>query len=147
MENLSKLSDSLNELILLHGLTEKSLAENCHLPVSCVSLYVRGKQAPYLDSLIKLADYFHCSVDYLLGRTDTYTQKEYLPCPPFSDRIDELLKASNLPLSDIYNKKTGISKSSFYTWKRGESAPTLDNIVKLAEIFGCSVDFLLGREN
>lgn len=144
MEILSNFSDSLKELITLHNLTEKSLAEKADIPVSSVSVYINGKQAPYLETLIKLADFFGCSVDFLLNRTVDKGEKQYKPCPPFSQRLNELLKESKLTFQDFQLK--GISKSSFYVWKRGESVPTVDNLVKLAEVFECSVDFVLGRE-
>ena len=33
-----------------------------------ISLYERGEKAPSVDALIKLADYFGVSIDFLLGR-------------------------------------------------------------------------------
>ena len=35
-----------------------------------ISYYKSGKNDPTGENLIKLADYFNVSVDYLLGRTD-----------------------------------------------------------------------------
>ncbi len=32
--------------------------------------YERGEAEPSLETLIKIADYYHVSTDYLLGRTD-----------------------------------------------------------------------------
>lgn len=32
--------------------------------------YERGEREPNNDALIKIADYYHVSVDYLLGRTN-----------------------------------------------------------------------------
>ena len=40
---------------------------------------------------------------------------------------------------------TNISKARFFEWKSGKRKPSLDNIIKLAEFFDCSVDFVLGR--
>lgn len=146
MNALNKLADTLNELMLLNGLTEQTLSEKSGVPIACISSYVRGLQAPYIDTLIKLSDYFKCSIDYLLGRTDN-CKKSFSGSVAFAQRFTELLKANNC---SSYNEAFGemqISKSSFYEWKRGKSLPTLENLVKLADFFGCSVDFLLGREN
>ncbi|MBD5636848.1 MAG: helix-turn-helix transcriptional regulator [Clostridia bacterium] len=145
MSNLSKLSDTLNEILAIRGLTKSSLAEGSDIPVSCISQYANGKQAPYLDTLIKLADYLHCSIEYLLGRTDDCSEKIYKPCPPFGKRLEELRKKKNYTSQYIYSQD-GISKSSYYSWRRGESSPTLENLVTLAKVFDCSVDELLGRE-
>lgn len=146
MDILSKLSETLHEVLEIRGLTMSTLAEGSDIPVSCISQYVHGKQAPYLDTLIKLADYLHCSIDYLLGRTDDCSDKIYKPCPPFSERLKELRKEKHFISQYIYSQE-GISKSSYYEWRRGESLPTLENLVALAKVFDCSVDKLLGRES
>lgn len=145
MYNLSKLSETLNELLQINGLTEKSLSEKTGIPVSCISLYTRDLQAPYLGGLVKLADAFGCSTDYLLGLSDDYVRKTYKPCPPFGQRLGFLLKDKKKSAYEIYTG-TGVSKSSFYEWKRGESLPTVEKAALLAELFSCSVDYLLGRE-
>ena len=146
MNILSNLSDTLNEILTIRGLTKSALAEGSGIPVSCISQYVNGKQAPYLDSLIKLADYLHCSIDYLLGRTDDCSEKTYKSCPPFAERLEALRKEKKLPSNKIYDRE-GISKSSYYEWRRGASLPTLENLVSLAKVFDCSVDYILGRES
>ncbi len=145
MDILSKLSDALKELMLINDLTEKTLAEQTGIPIACISVYVRGLQLPYIDTLLKLADYFKCSVDYLLGLTDNFCKKDYNYSSTFLQRFNELLVTNNCTTY----KKFGIneiSKSSFYDWKRGKSLPTLENLVKLAQRFNRSIDYILGRE-
>ena len=44
-------------------------------------------------------------------------------------------------------KDTSISESTLYNWKFNRSAPTLENIITLADYLECSVEFILGREN
>ena len=146
MDILSNLSDTLKELKDLRGLTEQEIAEGSGIPVSCISQYVRGKQAPYLDSLIKLADFLHCSVDYLLGKSDDCSERIYKACPPFAERIEELRKKKGFTSKKIYSSE-GLSKTSYYEWRRGESLPTLENLAYLAKAFNCSIDEVLGRES
>ena len=145
MSILSNLSDTLKELIELRGLTEQMIADGSGIPVSCISQYVRGKQAPYLDSLIKLADYLHCSIDFLLGNSDDCSDKTCKTCPPFSERLEELRKKKGLTSMQIYNAE-GLSKSSYYEWRRGKSLPTIENLANLAKVFDCTIDEVLGRE-
>lgn len=40
------------------------------LPPSALSKYERGETVPMADSLAKIADYYHVSMDYLWGRTN-----------------------------------------------------------------------------
>ena len=35
-----------------------------------ISRYERGEREPGISELIAIADYFHVSVDYLIGRTE-----------------------------------------------------------------------------
>ena len=44
--------------------TELSTTQNT------ISRYETGEREPGIEELIKLADYFNVSVDYLIGRTD-----------------------------------------------------------------------------
>ena len=39
----------------------------------------------------------------------------------------------------------GLSKAAVTRWKQTESTPNGDVLCKLADYFGCSVDYLLGR--
>ena len=40
---------------------------------------------------------------------------------------------------------TGISTGNISDWKAGKSKPTAEALVLVADYFGCSVDYLLGR--
>lgn len=42
-------------------------------------LYKWKKNSPNSDTLQKVADYFNVSTDYLLGRSDTLTEKAFRP--------------------------------------------------------------------
>lgn len=46
------------------------VSELCGLPSDAVRRYERGEAKPSMDALIKLADYFEVSIDYLIGRSD-----------------------------------------------------------------------------
>ncbi len=44
-------------------------------------------------------------------------------------------------------KLLGLSHVSYMRYEDGTSEPTQENLVKLADIFGVSVDYLLGRDD
>lgn len=48
----------------------KKLSEATGISTGNISDWRTGKSKPGAESLIKIADYLDCSVDYLLGRTD-----------------------------------------------------------------------------
>ena len=41
-----------------------------------------------------------------------------------------------------------VSDAAVYLWETGETRPKLDNLIKLAELYGCTIDDLVtgGRE-
>ncbi len=58
-----------------NDLSQKVIAEHLHCSQQVYSAYELGQRDIPTDILIKLADYFDTSTDYLLGRTDI--QKPY----------------------------------------------------------------------
>lgn len=44
------------------------VSQLCGLPPDAVRRYERGESKPTLEALVKLADYYEVSLDYLVGR-------------------------------------------------------------------------------
>jgi transcriptional regulator with XRE-family HTH domain len=72
---MSSFPERLVELRKSRSLTQKQLAEAIGAHERGIRFYEAGKKQPTLDSLMKLADYFDVSIDYLVGRSDD-------PSPP-----------------------------------------------------------------
>ena len=51
-------------------LSQKQVAEILHIQQTVYSRYERGYQTIPVEHLLVLADYYHVSADYLLGRTN-----------------------------------------------------------------------------
>ena len=51
-------------------LTQKELADILSVSESIVSFYETGRRVPGSEVVERIADYFKCSTDYLLGRTE-----------------------------------------------------------------------------
>lgn len=60
----------IKELRKQNGMTQASLAKVLKVSDRTVGFYETGGRDPDTDTLIKLADFFDVSVDYLLGRSD-----------------------------------------------------------------------------
>lgn len=63
-------SDRLKYLRSTEDLTQRDLANKLGITSGAVGMYESGKRFPDNAILNKIADYFHVSTDYLLGRTD-----------------------------------------------------------------------------
>lgn len=66
MENLKALREKRN-------ITQIKLSTEVEVSQELISRFEIGKNKPTVDNLIKLADYFNCSTDYLLQRTNIPT--------------------------------------------------------------------------
>lgn len=64
----------------------------------------------------------------------------------FSDIFKQLLQNNNVTAYQM-SKDTGISESLISNWKSGRQLPKYDSLNTLADYFGVSGDFLLGRTN
>lgn len=60
----------LKELRTSRGLTLEQLGKEVGSTRATIGNFENGNKTPSLDLLIKLAEYFNVSIDYLAGRTD-----------------------------------------------------------------------------
>ena len=65
------LGNNLKKLLEDNDLQNKDLANYLQVKEQTVSGYTTDKHAMSIENLIKAADYFNCSTDYLLGRVET----------------------------------------------------------------------------
>ena len=63
----------------------------------------------------------------------------------FRERLLALRKEFEYTQRQI-SEMLGISQPSYIRYENGTAQPTLQNLVKIADIFDVSVDYLLGRE-
>ena len=60
--------DRILELIKKNGITEYRVMKDCALQTNSFTYWKKGRATPGLDALIKIANYFNVSIDYLIGR-------------------------------------------------------------------------------
>ena len=52
------------------GLSQKDLAKMFNVKDPTINRYEKGHRQPDTETLIKLSDFFECSTDYILGKSD-----------------------------------------------------------------------------
>lgn len=62
----------------------------------------------------------------------------------FGDRLKELREEKEMTQEEL-GKLLNITKQAIYTYEKGENEPTMDALVKIADIFDVSLDYLLCR--
>ena len=146
MDYLKKFSERLKELITESNKSDEQIAEIVGVHRTTIGKYKSGKDFPSTDTFIKLADFFNCSADYLLGKNDDLTTSAFKTCPPFNEQLNFLLNKYKISKQAL-SINSHIPESIIYQWRDGIYKPTLANVIKLAEYFDCSVDAILGRES
>ncbi len=147
MDNLSNFSERLKEFMKDEGLNCPKLASELGVALSTISECKRGAFLPSTRVFYLMLERFHCSADYLLGRTDLPSKSaDFRPVPPFAPRLREVMKLFGVSQYRL-EKDLPVSGSVVYRWLSGKAVPSVDSLIRLADFFGCSVDFLIGREN
>lgn len=62
-----------------------------------------------------------------------------------AERIKYLMDAEDISQYSLA-KKLGISQSTICNWLNGKKEPSIESLWKLADYFGETIDFLVGRE-
>ncbi len=70
------------------GLTQEDLANKIGISRASLSHYEKNRREPDYATMTKLADFFHVSVDYLLGRTSEPTQVTDMAVRDFSENLE-----------------------------------------------------------
>ena len=63
----------------------------------------------------------------------------------FKDIFSKILQERGIKPAQI-SKATGIPTSALSEWKSGSYLPSLENLIKLADYFGVTTDYLLEHE-
>lgn len=95
--------DRLYHLCTKNNFKPNTVAKAIGLSTATATKWKNGS-VPNGDALSKIADYLDCSVDYLLGRTDT-PQVVNLPEPLISTLLSEYSKNSDEFISDDFIKE------------------------------------------
>lgn len=84
---MSALLDRVKELIAQSNMTAKQLTVELGISNSSFTDWGKGKGSPSLDTVTKIADYFHVSIDYLV-RGEEFSEPKRLD---FSNPMDKEL--------------------------------------------------------
>ena len=146
MEILSKLSKRLRELMDEAEIKSPALGEAICTEPSAITKFLRAERIPSANTLVKLADFFNCTTDYLIGLSDIVEERKFKQRPPFSQQIDILIAFSH-KTQYRFGIEAEIADETFRRWRKGMNEASVETLVKIASYLKCSVDFVLGRES
>lgn len=141
----NNLQDIFAEYFTQTGLNVNSFAAKFHISKSKIYYWLNGTYLPTIKNYILLADIFQCSVDYLIGTTEDRTFVKSENPVSFLIRFEQLLQEKGCTKYSLA-KECKIGNSAVSKWSKGK-IPNTENMVNLAEYFGCPIDYLVGRSN
>jgi len=87
----------LKELREEKAMTQAQLSAHLQISASSIGMYEQGRREPDNETLIKIADFFNVTIDYLLGRTETKNPRQTIAAhrtdDPKNPLPEEALKA------------------------------------------------------
>lgn len=89
---MSKFAERFKQIKNKYGFTLQNLSDGIGVSVTNLSYYTNGREPNY-DTLIKIAQYFNVTVDWLIGNEKDITQTEQEKAKLLQDK-QELLKAN-----------------------------------------------------
>jgi len=144
MLKLSNFAERLKELMLDNYKSKEDLMRVANVNRNSINRYLSGKGFPSIDVLVKLADYFNCTMNFLLGLESENYVCHFKTLPDFGERLNFIIDKFNVNCKKLITE-AGLTESALYYWKNNTHRPRVHEVYKLAVYFGCTMDYVLGR--
>ena len=101
------LAENIKMMRYSMGKTQKQVANDIGLEQGMYANWETGRKMPSAENLVKLADYFRCSIDYLLNRELEDGRKTY---------DDYQVKSKKSEIQSIYNELDNVKQHMALTY-------------------------------
>ncbi len=136
------LGDKIKELRIKKGLTQQQLADATNISRSTIGMVESNRQQLSNDNLKILSEFFNVSIEYF----DCYLEYADNNIPMTTgDKIKTLRKKNRLTQVQLANK-IGIAQSTLGMIETNKQDVGRKTLVKLADFFGVTVDYLLSDD-
>lgn len=150
MDTIGRIKQTMDE----KKITQRELAKAIGVEHSTVSNWLAGKYKIRTGHIAKIANCLGVSSNYLLsGAPDAPVLHNVdvtnnLPAPDtkkIAVRIKEAMKAKKVTQQALADE-IGVLQPTVSSWVRGQTTPTVDYVVKIADCLEVPVDYLLGGQ-
>ena len=128
------MKEQLQQLRKSRGLTQDDLAEILGISLSSYQKYERDAISPSYETLCKIADFYHVTTDYLLGRGPATDPFDMLQLPEdqksvmerfasFPDDVRAIILDAIKELAEAAKKRQKLDTTTAYTAARDGDAP------------------------
>ena len=134
--------DRILNLMEQNNVTAATLTKEIPLTNGVISQWKRGKQNPSTDSIIKIANYFHVTTDYiLLGKQNLKTGDGYLK--EINERITNLLSSNSAFSQKDLANYIGKQPSTLSNWLLKDREIPSSYLIPICEYLNVSLNYLL----
>jgi transcriptional regulator with XRE-family HTH domain len=144
----------LRHLRKQQGVTQVELARWLSLTAHThISHLEAGRNTPSIELVVKIADYFQVTTDYLLRDTrvvDSPTPFKRIqplgqssPQRMFGTKLRHLRTHCNLTQIDMANQVEHITHTHISHLEADRKEPSIESVLRLADFFGVTTDYLL----
>ena len=143
--------ERFNELLLFSDCTENDLHKKTGLPLKSIYNWTRGYTYPCPRSLFVLADFFHVSVDYILGLENDYLLRE-VKAIDFDVAQQSILMYLNNYIQEKQITKYRLAKlletkqTAIKRWFEENAMPKTEKLIAISKLLDKSLEELLGRQ-
>ena len=125
-----RIIDNILRIIKEKKTTKYRVTKDCNLPSNIFTFWENGRQKPSLDALIKIADYFNVSLDYLVGREPLVTNQEINPSN----------NATISPVFDRFSKLTELQQAKVMAYIDGMQEVKPSNSINTKQLIADAVN-------
>ena len=130
-----------------HDLTQKEMADILNVKRPAYSLWELGINIMPLKYIIKFADYFDYSIDYVLGLTknknENFNNKGFSVFD-IANNIKGLRLKNNLSQKDLANI-LDVTQACIVRYEKGLIEISTSNLYKISKKFNISMNYLCGK--
>ncbi len=147
-----RFSKRLREIMDWEDMSARSLSKIIHADRKGVRGWLQGNHFPRWDTVIKIADYFHVSIDFLVGMEDdeiaytgtfkTVTVEEAKE--KFLSSLKTFMQQNHLTIYAVA-KGAKVGQKPVKNWLVKGSMPEMMTIIRLSQLMNRSIDSLFGR--
>ena len=132
------------EIIDESDLSRNELLKLIPISTSTLSNALSYGIIPSVKILIRIADYFDISINYLLGKSNENDFIKSFSTVTFQQRFNDLCKEKNVTHYRVAFDN-GLNPSIISKWYGNNYLPELNIVKNLCNYFNVSPDYLLGR--
>ena len=138
---MNDFQERLDDLLREKSYNNLKLAHEIGVSHETISGYFNRNLYPELSIAKRMATFFNCSLDYLLGLSDKRKNGDKNNLTVFKT-VEKLIKDKKISIAKAM-REMNISEYNYFRWKKG-TKPLTSMLIILAKYFDVSVDYLVG---